>query len=299
MNRNYKLGLLAAAMACVLSAHATGNSNNSDNITNNYDQRNYGGNTTNAGGQGYGGAGGQGGAGGSGGIGIGGAGGSVLGSGNSTVKNDNTNMQGQGQGQLQGQQQGQGQNQGQGQSQAASSNQAQSSQNTNNIGATGSGNSTKTDLQSNMRSGDLTVNMGDTHVQEAAQAATAYAPAIPTVATSCRLYISLGGAGSSTSTTASASGGIPIGNDETCLIGNALRYMSAVNQEDKAQGRKPTFTAEDFRQRVCKLEGMDSMSGCKATPPAQAPASGKVAQASDEPSDPFVRSRMGLPPLSK
>lgn len=46
--------IFAALAMAAFSAHASGpsNNNNSDNITNNYDQRNYGGNTSNAGGAG-------------------------------------------------------------------------------------------------------------------------------------------------------------------------------------------------------------------------------------------------------
>lgn len=92
-----KKSLLIAALLISTSAFATGNNN--DTI-NNYDQRNYGGNTSNAGGNG-----GQGGAGG---IGYGGSAsasaGAVAGAAainQNDIKNTNTNQQGQQQGQSQ------------------------------------------------------------------------------------------------------------------------------------------------------------------------------------------------------
>ena len=129
-------------------------------------------------------------------------------------------------------------------------------------GAGGAGGSSRADGGQASAVGSVTVN-GDTY-QAPAQAATAYAPSIPQVATSCRLYISLGGAGSNTATTASVSGGIPIGNDQTCLVGNQLRVMTAINDADKTAGRPATFSPADFRAAACSLEGMSEMSGCKA-----------------------------------
>lgn len=268
---------LLALAACTLAV-AGGNSNNSDNVTNNYDQRNYGGNTTNQGGQGGTGGVGYGGSASAGAIAGAAAGASAdvkntntnVSSNTNSVRSENTNLQGQ------GQQQGQGQNQ-------------SSSATGGNATGQGSGNTT-------------TIKLGDVHYQEAAQAASAYAPQIPTVALSCRLYFSFGAAGSSPSTTASASGGIPIpfdGNDQVCLSTNAVKLMAAVNAADKLAGRKDTFSVDDFRLQICKIEGMNETEGCKAKPAAakRAEAAPAAVVAKGEPTDPYVRARLNLPPL--
>lgn len=182
-----------------------------------------------------------------------------------SVRNDVSNTN------LQGQQQGQGQMQGQGQQQS-------------NTGSVSGSNSAT-------GSGNVTSIKSEVQYHEAAQAAAAYAPQIPTVAVSCRLYISIGGAGSSTSTTASASGGIPIGNDQTCLTVNALKVMASVN----AAGRQ-VFTAEDFRMQACKMEGMAETEGCKGKPAAKAASIDPVVErvAGAQYTDPYIRARLGL-----
>lgn len=87
---------------------------------------------------------------------------------------------------------------------------------------------------------------------------TVYEKSAPSIAvgapqqplTSCRLSISLGGSG----TSGSGAGGIPIGNDETCLAAARLALMERVGG----------FSQADKLQAVCKVEGMADTSLCKA-----------------------------------
>lgn len=231
---------LLALVAISFSAAAT----NFGNEYNTYDQRTTNAPTANGG---QGGAGGNGGNGGNatGGTGFGGAGGSVLGSGNSS--NANTNLNSATAAQAQGQQMQQGQGQAQqatggsatgGAGGAASS--AATSGNSSAAGGNGAGNKTR-------------VNVDASSVYEAA-ASTAYAPAVPTVLRSCRLYISLGGS----SVGGAGSGGIPIGNDATCLADSQIELMSKVNKSFAGK-----FTEADFIIAACKVEGMADMAVCK------------------------------------
>lgn len=104
-------------------------------------------------------------------------------------------------------------------------------------------------------SGNATsVTVGGDSVTYKAASAAAYSPDLPTVARSCRLYVGLGGA----STSGSGSGGIPIGNDQTCLSGASIDYMVAVNRA--APG---TFKGGDFLAVACKVEGMADTAACK------------------------------------
>lgn len=96
-----------------------------------------------------------------------------------------------------------------------------------------------------------TVRTGDYN----AASSTAYAPQVPTVLRSCRLYIGLGGA----SRDGSGSGGIPIGNDATCLADSQIELMAKVNK--LAPGM---FSTADILQAACKVEGMDATAACKA-----------------------------------
>lgn len=229
----YLAGGLVVALMVAGAAHASGNSNNSD-ITNNYDQRNYGGNTTNAGGLG-----GQGGAGGLGGTangyggegGKGGAGGSVLGSGNSSNLNTNANLQGQ-------QQQANG-GTGVGTSTASGG--------IANSGSTATGNGAGNSTSVNVAGSTSTY-------KEAAQ--SLYLPNVPDrPLKDCRLYISIGGS----SRDGQAAGGIPIGNSQICLSDVQWTLMTKVN------GLMPgAFTPEDFLVVACKVEGMSELSACKA-----------------------------------
>lgn len=93
--------------------------------------------------------------------------------------------------------------------------------------------------------------------------------------TSCRLSVSLGGS----SAGGAGAGGIPIGNDETCLAAARLALM------DRVGG----FTSEDKQRTVCKVEGMAETSVCKSldkpAPTASVPA---APVASSTASDPFI-----------
>lgn len=136
--------------------------------------------------------------------------------GNADVRNHNrnTNAQGQMQGQLQGQIQGQRME--------------------------GSNNST------------VAVS-GDTFTYEEA-ASSVFAAPIPTVATSCRLYLFAGG----TNVSGAVSGTLPLGNDQTCLSGNNMNNMMRINKI--APG---TFSNDDIVGQACKVEGMDKTKTCK------------------------------------
>ena len=91
--------------------------------------------------------------------------------------------------------------------------------------------------------------------QYKAAASTAYAPDTSSPRTSCRLFVGLGGSGRD----GSLSGGIPIGNDQTCLSGAAIEAMDKANKVQAG-----TFLVSDYLLAICKMEGMDSMSACKA-----------------------------------
>lgn len=102
-------------------------------------------------------------------------------------------------------------------------------------------------------SGGNSINVqGSTYEQSAS---TAYAPQAGAPRTSCRLFVGLGG----TSQNGSLSGGIPIGNDQTCVSGAQIEFMNNVNKV--APG---TFTGPDYLLAACKVEGMDQMQACKA-----------------------------------
>lgn len=187
----------------------------------------------------------------------GGAGGSVLGSGNSSNTNLNANLQGQ--------------------------NQAQSSRNTNSNNASGGSSAASAANGGNTISNSIG---GDTTVYErSAPGISISAPTQPI--TSCRLGVSLGGS----NTGGAVGGGIPIGNDATCLAGAQLAAM------EKAGG----FTMDDRQKAACGIEGMSAMSVCKkqAEPAksAAALAPAAVVASSNEPQDVYVRRRLGLPAL--
>lgn len=262
-----KLALLAVLAALSFGASATqplfGDTTNNYNTTNN---------TTNAPsavGNGYGGAGGQGGQGGAGGKGGDGGNATVLGSGNSSNLNTNLNSNMQGQGQAQGQ--------------------SQSSRNTNSNVSGSSSTSGAASSASASNGGNSTGSQsvhveGDvTNIPRQAPAVSVGAPSQPI--TSCRLGLSLGGS----SAGGAGAGGIPIGNDATCLAGAQLTAM------ERAGG----FSAEDKQKAACGIEGMSIMSVCKnlSAPKTAAVAAPAVVTAKNEPSDPFVRARLGLPAL--
>lgn len=108
----------------------------------------------------------------------------------------------------------------------------------------GSGNSTSVNIAGSTNT---------TTYREAAQ--SAYAPQTAAPRTSCRIFIGLGGS----SRDGSLSGGIPIGNDSSCLAGLQLEMMDKVNALSAG-----TFTANDYLTAVCRVEGMENMMACKA-----------------------------------
>lgn len=232
----YLAGGLVVALMVAASAHATGNSNSSGNVTNNYDQRDYGGNTSNAGGNGYGGQGGNG---------YGGAGGSVLGSGNSSNTNLNSANAAQGQGQAQ-----------QATGGAATSTSNATGGSSFAAGGNGSGNATNAELSTSTgltSTTSVTTNYAAPVIPKPSSA-NAYAPEGSAPRTSCRIFVGIGGTGRD----GSLSGGIPVGNDQTCLSGAQVEFMNNVNRV--APG---TFTGADYLLAACKVEGMDQMAACK------------------------------------
>ena len=100
----------------------------------------------------------------------------------------------------------------------------------------------------------LTVG-GDTYIAPKPSAAGAYAPDARGPLMTCRIFVGLG----ATIREGSLSGGIPVGNDQTCMSDANLRFM------DKVNSVKPgTFGAADYLRAVCKAEGMADLEGCKA-----------------------------------
>lgn len=241
-----KAAVIAVALMASFGAHATGSVFGGD-TTNNYDQRNYGGNTTNAP-VANGGAGGAGGRGGDGGNGYGGN--AIAGASSAAEAKANAAA-------IAAQQQGQAQ--GQGQSQSARSNQSQSNTGTNTQGQTANGGSSvsaggNASAQGGQGSGNATsVTFEGSTYKEAAQ--TAYAPSVyvqPVI--NCHLYIGLGGS----SVNGSASGGIPIGQSNVCLRNVNKKEMADTNKVFPG-----TYTKEDFLAADCSVEGMDKMLACK------------------------------------
>lgn len=289
------------ALMCVLamnfgvaSARDNGGpSNNNGPTTNNYNTQNHGG----AGGQG-----GQGGRGGdaaaaaiAGAAAISGSSSQagVIGSGNSTVRNDlsnqnsvrndvsNTNLNAnhnsvrndnanvQGQGQQQGQQQGQGQQQN---------------------AVSNSGGNKLTNEGNNSKQATTVVVEGDTVESNTPPVMPGVLPSVPT---SCRLYLFGGGS----TRDGAGSGTFPIGNDQTCLS------IAALNLMERAGG----FSQAEKQAVVCKVEGMSDMETCKnlgskksasAAPAVQTPTAGAPSGFEHANlSDPSIRRRAGLPPL--
>lgn len=72
---------------------------------------------------------------------------------------------------------------------------------------------------------------------------------LPSVPTSCRLYLFGGGA----TRDGAASGSIPLGNDETCLS------IAKLNLMERAGG----FTQAEKQVVVCKVEGMAELDTCQ------------------------------------
>lgn len=131
----------------------------------------------------------------------------------------------------------QGQQQGQAQGQIANGGKATAT------GGNSGGNKIKTSTNVDIK--------GD--IYERSAPAVIAAP-IPTVATSCRLYMFGGG----TNVNGAVSGSIPLGNDQTCLSGVNLNNMLRINQHVAN-----TFSMQDMVKEACKVEGMDTAEPCK------------------------------------
>lgn len=161
----------------------------------------------------------------------GGAGGSanVLGSGNSSVKNENSNANIG----INGQQQ----------------QQSNSSSNSNSVSgyggsATGNGAGNTTEI-----------NVAAPVIPKPA-ANSAYVGDLPQLPQgSCRLFIG----GGATNRDGSATGMLPIGNDQTCLSTRSLEVMKQIN----AQVGQSVFGKDDFMFVACQIEGMDKLAACK------------------------------------
>lgn len=72
---------------------------------------------------------------------------------------------------------------------------------------------------------------------------------LPSVPTSCRLYLFGGGS----TRDGAASGTLPIGNDQTCLSGAKLNFMQRVGG----------FTQAEMQAVACEVEGMEKLDTCK------------------------------------
>lgn len=169
--------------------------------------------------------------------GAGGQGGSVVGSGNSS----NVNQQGQAQAQFQGQ------------SVSNSGNSSAYGQGGSGGYATGGdgGTAAASAAGGNGAGNQTSVSVAGA-VYEAA-ASTAYAPDGKAPRTSCRIFVGLGGS----NLNGSLSGGLPIGNDQTCMSGAQIEAMDKANKVQAG-----TFLIADYLIAICAMEGMERMAGC-------------------------------------
>ncbi len=119
------------------------------------------------------------------------------------------------------------------------------------LGSGNSKNDNKSSANGNKTSTNVTVGGDNTE----AAASGVFAAPIPTVATSCRLYMFGGG----TNVNGAVSGSVPLGNDQTCLSGTNINNMLRVNQLFPG-----TFSKEDITAEACKVEGMAAADACKA-----------------------------------
>lgn len=111
---------------------------------------------------------------------------------------------------------------------------------------------------------------------------------LPSVPTSCRLYLFGGGS----TRDGAGSGTFPIGNDQTCLS------IAALNLMERAGG----FTQAEKQAIVCRVEGMSTMETCKSLSFKKSPTAVNTAAPIGfehaNLSDPSIRRRAGLSPLS-
>lgn len=102
-------------------------------------------------------------------------------------------------------------------------------------------------------SGAVQVSAGNSTYRAAAS--SAFAPGAHGPVESCRLFAGAGGA----TVKGSLSGGLPIGNDQACVIEASHRIMNRMN------AMKPdSFSYDDYLRPVCKFEGMSETAECKA-----------------------------------
>lgn len=291
-SRMKKIGVAVVFMLATAGAHAAQTNNGcqgncpESGATTNQGGIGYGG----AGGNGFGGtgigiggaggsggAGGQGGAGGSGGsaIAAGGNGGSVVGSGNSSNRNELSQNQGQGQGQHQT-------------ANGGSSNQSQSNSSKND------NRSNAANTNSNANSGNnaqTNVSMtGDTVTYQAARipVSTAYAPNIAPTAL-CALGVSAGGTGMSF--------GFSIGGsytDSNCVQLEQVRTVAAVIGDRESAAEMMCGISEAYREARATT-GKPCGSRANLGKSTAVASTGTVAKI--EYTDPIVRARIGLPPL--
>lgn len=117
----------------------------------------------------------------------------------------------------------------------------------------------------NATGGNIGDGAGSANIQVRQAAATAYAPTPSGPRASCRLFAGVGG----TTTSGALSGGLPIGNDQTCVSGAMVEFMDTVNRV-----KAGTFEIDDYLEAACMVESMAKTKGCKAyaaTKPVDAP----------------------------
>lgn len=123
--------------------------------------------------------------------------------------------------------------------------QSQSSRNDNRSGAVaGAYNEGNNAAQSSSTSVSIG---GDTYERSAP---AIFGAEIPSVPTSCRLYLFGGGS----NVNGAVTGSIPLGNDQTCLS------IAAVNLMERVGG----FSQVEKQKVVCKVEGLEGLPTCKA-----------------------------------
>lgn len=110
----------------------------------------------------------------------------------------------------------------------------------------GSGNSANNN-KSQASGNSTAVTVGGTVVERSAPAV--FAGNIPSVPTSCRLYMFGGG----TNVNGAVSGSIPLGNDQTCLS------IAKINLMERVGG----FSDAEKQGVICKIEGMEELATCK------------------------------------
>jgi hypothetical protein len=110
----------------------------------------------------------------------------------------------------------------------------------------GSGNSANNN-KSQASGNSTAVTVGGTTVERSAPAV--FAGNIPSVPTSCRLYMFGGG----TNVNGAVSGSVPLGNDQTCLS------IAKINLMERVGG----FSDAEKQGVICKIEGMEELATCK------------------------------------